>query len=42
MKKALEKRKKQRTEELYAFKYMSVSDSDEDSLNISSSEEGEV
>ena len=42
MNKALKKRKKQRAEELRAFENMSVSDSDKDSSNVSSSEEDEV
>ena len=41
MKKALKKRKNQCVEELCAFENMSVLDSDEESLNVSSSEEGE-
>ena len=42
VKKALKKKKKKRTEELRAFEKMSVSDSDQESINSSSSEEDEV
>ena len=42
MKKAIQKRKKQLAEELNAFENMHVSDFDEDSLNVSSSKEGEI
>ena len=42
IKRALKKRKKQCAEKLHAFKNMSVSNSDEESLNLSSSEEGEI
>ena len=42
MKKALKKRKKLCTEKLRVFENMSVSDSDEESINVSSSEEGEI
>ena len=41
VKKAL-KQKKKRTEDLSAFGKMSVSDSDQVSMNSSSSEEGEI
>ena len=41
-KKALKKKKKKHTEELSTFEKMSVSDSDQVSINSSSSEEDEV
>ena len=40
VKKALKQKKRKHTEELYEFKEMSVSDSDQESINSSSSEEG--
>ena len=40
VKKALEMIKRRRTEELCAFKKMSVSDSDQESIGSSTSEEG--
>ena len=42
IKKALKQKQRKRTEELQTFKKMSVSDSDQESMNNSSSEEGEV
>ena len=41
VKKALKQIRRKRAEELRAFKNMIVSDSDEDSMNSSSSKEGE-
>ena len=40
VKHALKQRKKKRTEELHAFEKIIVSDSDQESVNSSSSEEG--
>ena len=40
--KALKKRKNQRKEELLAFENMSVLDSDEESNNVNTNEEGEI
>ena len=42
VKKAMKKKKKKHTEELRAFKEMSVFDSDQESFNSSSSKEGNV
>ena len=42
MKEALKKSKKEHTEEYCAFENMSVSNLNEESLNVSSSEEGEI
>ena len=36
------KEKKKHTEELHAFKKMSISDSDQESINSSASKEGEI
>ena len=42
VKKAMKKKKKKRTENLRAFEKMSVSDSDQESSDSSSSEDGEI
>ena len=42
VKKALKQKKKNSNEELRTFKKMSVSDSDQESMNSSSSKEGEI
>ena len=42
IKNALRKREKQHEEEMHAFENMSISDSDEESKNKSSSEEREI
>ena len=42
MTKAHKKRKKQYEEELHTFENMSVSDSDEESINVGSNEKGKI
>ena len=42
VKKAMKQKKKKHTEELHAFEKMSVSDSNQESFNSSSSEQGEI
>ena len=41
VKKAMKKKEKKHTEELFAFEKMNVSNSDQESFNSSSSKEGE-
>ena len=42
VKKAVKQKKRKRTEELHAFEKMSFSESDQESINSSSSKEGEI
>ena len=42
VKKGMKQKKRKHTQELRAFEKMSVSDSDQESMNSSSSEEGEI